>query len=132
MGRGDLGADRQPRPRSRPRQFTFNLHGKRLKGRWHLVRLRGKRPGDTKRENWLLIKGKDKYADANGDAATEKFQKSVVSGRGMEGIARGSGKSWGKTGSRKKSTVEAVDAVKAFKNKSARRPRHKAAPRGKG
>lgn len=96
------------------------------------MRLRGKRPGDTKRENWLLIKGKDKYADANGDAATEKFQKSVVSGRGMEGIARGSGKSWGKTGSRKKSTVEAVDAVKAFKNKSARRPRHKAAPRGKG
>ena len=102
--------------------LTFNLHGKRLKGRWHLVRLRGKRPGDTKRENWLLIKGKDEYADANGDAATEKFQKSVVSGRGMEGIARGSGNSWGKTGSRKKSTAEAVDAVKALKKKSTRRP----------
>ena len=114
--------------------LTFILHGKRLKGRWHLVRLRGKRPGDTKRENWLLIKGKDEYADANGDAATEKFQKSVVSGRGMEGIARGSGKSWGKTGARKKSTAEAVDAVKALKKKERAAPaRHvKPAPRRQG
>jgi bifunctional non-homologous end joining protein LigD len=99
--------------------LTFLLHGKRLKGRWHLVRLRGKRPGDNKRENWLLIKGKDAYADANGGAATEKFQKSVVSGRTMEGIAGGSGKSWGKSGARKKSGAEAEDAVKALKKKVA-------------
>ncbi len=102
--------------------LTFILHGKRLKGRWHLVRLRGKRPGDTKRENWLLIKGNDEYADSNGNVATETFQKSVVSGRGMEGIARASGKSWGKTGARSKSTAEALDAVKALKKKNTRRP----------
>jgi len=64
--------------------LTFILHGKRLKGRWHLVRLRG-RPGDGKRENWLLIKGNDEYAEADGEAAIEKFQTSVVSRRGMEG-----------------------------------------------
>ncbi len=102
--------------------LTFISYGKRLKGRWHLVRLRGKPPGDTKRENWLLIKGKNEYADANGDAAMERFQKSVVSGRGMKGIARASGGSWGKTGARKKSTAEAADAVKALKKKSTRRP----------
>jgi bifunctional non-homologous end joining protein LigD len=71
--------------------LTFTLHGKRLKGRWHLVRLRGKRPGDAKRDNWLLIKGKDEYADPHGDAALEKYQRSVVSRRGMEGIARAAG-----------------------------------------
>ena len=49
--------------------LTFLVHGKRLKGRWHLVRLRGKRPDDSKRENWLLIKGKDEYAQAEGDAS---------------------------------------------------------------
>jgi hypothetical protein len=51
----------------------------------------------------------------------------------MEGIARGSGKSWGKSGSRKKSTAEAVDAVKALK-KSVRgaRTARRAAPRRKG
>ena len=42
--------------------LIFELKGKRLKGRWHLVRMRG-RAGDGKRENWLLIKGKDEYAD---------------------------------------------------------------------
>ena len=103
--------------------LTFNLQGKRLKGRWHLVRLRSKRAGDAKRENWLLIKGKDEYAEADGDAAVEKFQKSVVSGRGMEGIAKASGKSWGARGARKKSPGQAADAVKALKKKSAPQPR---------
>jgi bifunctional non-homologous end joining protein LigD len=72
--------------------LIFTLHGKRLKGRWHLVRLRGRRSGDAKRDNWLLIKGKDEYADTNGDSALERFQRSVVSRRGMEGIAKAEGK----------------------------------------
>jgi bifunctional non-homologous end joining protein LigD len=72
--------------------LTFTLEGKRLKGRWHLVRLRSKRPGDGKRDNWLLIKGKDEHADVHGDAALEKYQTSVVSRRGMEGIARAAGR----------------------------------------
>ena len=86
------------------------------------MRLRGNRPGDTKRDNWLLIKGKDEYADGNGEAAIEQFQKSVVSGRGMEGIARAAGKSWGGTGTRKKSVAEAADAVEALQKNSARQP----------
>lgn len=69
--------------------LTFILKGKRLQGRWHLVRLRSNRSGDSKRDNWLLIKGKDDYADADGDWALEKYQRSVVSRRGMEGIAKG-------------------------------------------
>jgi bifunctional non-homologous end joining protein LigD len=31
--------------------LDFELHGKRLKGRWHLVRMHGNRRGDEKREN---------------------------------------------------------------------------------
>jgi bifunctional non-homologous end joining protein LigD len=95
--------------------LSFNLHGKRLQGHWHLVRLRGTRPGDTKRENWLLIKGKDEYANAHGDAAIQKYQKSVASHRSMEGIAKGSGQSWDKRGARKRTAAEAADAVKALK-----------------
>ena len=103
--------------------LTFKLHGKRLKGRWHLVRLRGNDEG--KRENWLLIKGKDEYADANGELAIRKFRKSVVSRRGMEGIAKAAGDSWGAGGARKKTTAEAADAVKALKRKSATTSRRK-------
>lgn len=98
--------------------LTFVLYGKRLKGRWHLVRLRSRRPRASKRENWLLIKGKDQHADANGGAAIEKFQRSVISRRGMESIARASGKTWGKTGARKKSAAEAADAVEALRKKA--------------
>jgi bifunctional non-homologous end joining protein LigD len=96
--------------------LTFDLHGKRLNGRWHLVRLRGT-DGD-KRENWLLIKGKDEYANKNGEAAVQKFQTSVVSRRGMEGIAKAAGKSWGAQGVRKKSETEARDALGALKKRA--------------
>jgi bifunctional non-homologous end joining protein LigD len=99
-------------------KLTFILHGRRLKGRWHLVRLRSRRPGDSKRDNWLLIKGKDEYADADGKVPSETFQNSVVSRRSMEGIARASGKTWGKTGARRKSAAEAADAVEALKKKA--------------
>ena len=37
--------------------LTFTLEGERLKGKWHLVRTRGK-PGQ-KNEQWLLLKSDD-------------------------------------------------------------------------
>ncbi|MEZ2223413.1 DNA ligase D [Rhizobium sp. RCC_161_2] len=37
--------------------LEFELHGEKLGGRWHLIRMAGK-PRE-KRENWLLIKGED-------------------------------------------------------------------------
>lgn len=40
--------------------FKFALHGRRLKGKWALVRLKAKE-GETK-DNWLLLKEKDSYA----------------------------------------------------------------------
>jgi bifunctional non-homologous end joining protein LigD len=76
-------------------KLDFELEGKRLKGRWHLVRLHGNRRGDEKRENWLLIKGKDQYAnEQDGDAALEEYQTSVVSDRSMESLATGKSKVW--------------------------------------
>ena len=46
-------------------KLSFALHGERLNGRFSLVRMRG---GKGKRENWLLIKGRDEHA-ATGSAA---------------------------------------------------------------
>lgn len=39
-------------------KLSFTLHGDKLRGRFSLVRMRGA----GKRENWLLIKGRDEYA----------------------------------------------------------------------
>jgi bifunctional non-homologous end joining protein LigD len=58
-------------------RLSFLLHGKRLKGEWHLVRM-GK--SGAKRDNWLLIKSHDTYASENGDAALARYTKSASSG----------------------------------------------------
>ncbi|RYE83025.1 MAG: DNA ligase D, partial [Hyphomicrobiales bacterium] len=70
--------------------LKFVLKGKRMKGEWVLVHMKG-RDQKTKngpRENWLLIKHKDRYA-TQGDGLTEKFTTSVETGRDLDGIAKG-------------------------------------------
>lgn len=62
----------------------FILHGERMKGEWLLIRLR-KKPGE-KRENWLLRKIADAYAEA-GDPLVERCLTSVLTGRSMAEIA---------------------------------------------
>src|SRR5690606_30200081 len=70
--------------------LKFRLKGKRMKGEWVLVHMKGR---DTKtrsgtRENWLLIKHRDRSATES-DGLTEKFTTSVETGRDPEGIAKG-------------------------------------------
>jgi bifunctional non-homologous end joining protein LigD len=60
--------------------LEFVLAGQRLKGRWHLVRIRP-RPGE-KTEPWLLIKADDEFARAAGDPAIiDEETTSFLSGR---------------------------------------------------
>jgi bifunctional non-homologous end joining protein LigD len=71
-------------------QLTFTLDGEKLKGAWHLVRLRG-RPGE-KKANWLLIKSKDEAARTQRDPdILEEMPLSAVSGRSIPEIAEGKG-----------------------------------------
>jgi len=67
--------------------LSFTLHGKRLKGGWGLIRMRGA----GKRENWLLVKENDAEARRNGAERDilEDLTSSVKSGRSMDEIARG-------------------------------------------
>jgi len=62
----------------------FTLTGERMKGEWLLIRLKGK-PGE-KRENWLLRKLEDEYAE-EGDGLVEHCLTSVLTGRAMAEIA---------------------------------------------
>ncbi len=62
--------------------LEFTLAGKRLKGNWVLIRTR--RAG--KAQQWLLIKQRDRYASETIDV-TEKYLKSVATGRTMQAIA---------------------------------------------
>lgn len=62
--------------------LKFILHGQRLRGKWALVRMQP-RGGDEK-ENWLLIKEKDEFAQPVDGIA--HYQTSVRTGRTMEAI----------------------------------------------
>lgn len=64
--------------------LRFRLHGRRLTGEWHLVRLKG-RPSDRGRENWLLIKQED--AAAHRPDPVARYTTSVVSNRSHAQIA---------------------------------------------
>lgn len=65
--------------------LKFILKGRRLKGKWALVRLKGK-AGETK-DNWLLLKEKDEYTKT-GNGISE-FITSIRTGRTMAEIETG-------------------------------------------
>ncbi|HEX8577480.1 MAG TPA: DNA ligase D [Flavobacterium sp.] len=54
------------------------LNGKKLKGSWNLIRMK------TEESQWLLMKGKDEFADKN----MEFDQNSVLTGKDMEAIEK--------------------------------------------
>lgn len=67
--------------------LDFELHGEKLKGAWHLVRMHGK-PGE-KHENWLLIKSADDAArPAGAPDVLQSDPLSVKSGRSLESAAK--------------------------------------------
>jgi bifunctional non-homologous end joining protein LigD len=68
-------------------KFRFRLQGKKLKGEWTLVRMRG---GEEGKEPWLLIKsGEDLPA-----LARKSEDRSVVSGRSMDEITEAADHTW--------------------------------------
>src|SRR5579871_2726004 len=84
--RGPWLPEGDPRKGLAKGHLDFTLDGARLKGRWHLVRMR-KRPGE-KSEPWLLIKADDQYARHPGDPEiTEEEVTSRVSGRTNQELA---------------------------------------------
>ncbi len=66
--------------------LKFVLHGKRLKGKWALVRMKAK--PDEKNDNWLLLKERDAYAGTEENIA--QFNTSIRTGRSMAEIEAGS------------------------------------------
>lgn len=81
---GHWSPEGDPRAAYRKGHLSFTLHGDKLQGSWHLVRLpRADREG---KEQWLLIKGKDELA-GEGDPVSERPE-SVLSGRAIDDIAK--------------------------------------------
>jgi len=72
--------------------LTFDLAGDKLRGRWHLVRMK---PRKGEKPSWLLIKGRDSSArDENAPEITEEEPQSVLTGRDLEEVARDADRVW--------------------------------------
>ena len=101
----------------------FTLDGERMKGEWLLIRLKGK-PGE-KRENWLLRKIQDDYAQA-GDPLVEQALTSVLTGRSMAEITGDEGGEFALAGKQGKAFAAQMQKA-ARHNKGAARPKRAAA-----
>lgn len=67
--------------------LKFVMNGKKMKGKWTLVRMTGRAANESK-PNWLLIKEHDEYErPKDGPAITEEKPNSAVTGRSLEEIA---------------------------------------------
>ncbi|WP_105400013.1 MULTISPECIES: DNA ligase D [Neorhizobium] len=87
-----------PHKAYRKGHMEFELKGEKLEGRWHLIRM-APREGE-KRENWLLVKGEDEFARAEGDKdILDEMPLSVKSGRTLDEI-------WGRKAPAAKSTAK--------------------------
>ncbi|MEO1969897.1 MAG: DNA ligase D [Sphingomonadaceae bacterium] len=97
----------------------FTLEGERMKGEWLLIRLKP-RPGE-KRENWLLRKLQDKYAE-EGDPLIERELTSVLTGRTMAQIATGEANPLeGKQGAEFKAQMARAEKANAKKTSAGKR-----------
>lgn len=100
--------------------LKFELHGKKLKGDWVLVRMHGLAGWSGKensgKENWLLIKEKDKFArDSSDEPITEEAPNSVASGCSMEEIEAKNDRVWNSAGR----TANQTRSVSTGENKRA-------------
>src|SRR5277367_2795655 len=74
--------------------LKFILHGKKLHGKWVLVRMGGRAAHEAK-PNWLLIKEHDEYEQtADDEPITEKEPNSVLTQRDMDAIAHAEDHVW--------------------------------------
>jgi bifunctional non-homologous end joining protein LigD len=93
--RGTWTPDGDPHKGYAKGHLSFELHGEKLHGHWHLVRMHGRPndPRDKGHDNWLLIKAKDEDArSARDEDILEEEPRSAATGRTMEEIAGGKGK----------------------------------------
>ena len=111
--------------------LEFELHGQKLNGRWHLVRMHGK-PGE-KRENWLLIKGDDEFARSADEAdILEERPESINTGRTideLEGEAPGWSSKTGKIEKPDGAGAAAKPSVERDRTARWTRPRSRARPK---
>jgi bifunctional non-homologous end joining protein LigD len=90
--RGTWVPEGDPRAQYQKGRLTFELRGKKLGGRWHLVRTR--KGGDDTKQSWLLFKSEDERARRRNGSIVEEQPDSALTGRSLEEIAEQADRTW--------------------------------------
>jgi bifunctional non-homologous end joining protein LigD len=76
-------------------KLDFTLAGEKLRGRWHLVRMRPRASERARKASWLLIKGRDGQArPATAPSIVASEPRSVLTGREVGDVARDADRVW--------------------------------------
>lgn len=114
------GTDQEARTMLSKGDLKFRLDGKRLKGDFALVKMRGRRPG-SKGNEWLLIKKHDEHEVEDYDI--DQYDSSVLTKRSMDEIAGDdASKEWRSRPAGGRGKVKAAwlsDAIAKFDKKKA-------------
>jgi bifunctional non-homologous end joining protein LigD len=65
------------------------LQGEKLRGGFTLVKIENRSMNSSRRDYWLLIKSRDEFADPSWDIESARFDRSVLTGRGLKEIKDG-------------------------------------------
>jgi bifunctional non-homologous end joining protein LigD len=65
------------------------LLGEKLRGGFTLVQIERRSTSSSRRDYWLLIKSRDEYADPSWDIESLRFDRSVLTDRGLKEIKDG-------------------------------------------
>ena len=99
-----------PHKSYRAGSLKFRLHGEKLRGRFALVKIGGRRPSRDGDRSWLLIKERDTEAASSGSVPiVESRPKSVASGRAIEQIAAAADRVWNSNRDRDAATAPPED-----------------------
>ncbi|MDA2935010.1 DNA ligase D [Acidobacteria bacterium AH-259-D05] len=83
-----LGRETDPLKAWNKGKLDLQLDGQKLRGMWLLIRLK-----TSEKNQWLLFKKDDKYADAESEI-TQVAPESVISGREVEEVQEGDSPTW--------------------------------------
>lgn len=110
--------------------LRFVMHGKKLQGAFSLIKMRGNNKYGSDEKAWLLVKSDDEAADREQPVADQ--DRSAVTGRSLEEIARDAGAVWEspkkKTGSAKTRLAGRIVEKASVAEKGIAKP---AAPKGR-
>jgi bifunctional non-homologous end joining protein LigD len=127
--RGTWAPDGDPHAGLAKGHLDFLLEGEKLRGRWHLVRMQ-RRSGE-KRNNWLLIKGRDEFAaEGRGAEIGEEKPWSVLSGRPIDEVGEGDDVWDSATGRRHKAPAKASAVAPRTRSKPGNGQAKESAVRG--